>query len=94
MYQIKARQKKAIEQFYGKKDPLVVLPTAYGKSLIYQLLVLLAKRASNNTSLKIISEQIIEDIEVGKFDVVCTRSSAESATDKRFLQSLKKRNTT
>ena len=33
----------------------------------------------------------LEDIEGGKFDVVC--ASAESATDKRFLQSLKKSTT-
>ena len=78
----------------GRKGSFSRFTSGYGKSLIYQLFVLLAKRASNNASLKIISEQIIEDIEVGKFDVVCTRSSAESATDKRFLQSLKKRNTT
>ena len=33
----------------------------------------------------------MEDIEGGKFDVAC--ASAESATDKRFLQSLKKNTT-
>ena len=33
----------------------------------------------------------LEDIEGGKFDVVC--ASAESATDKPFLQSLKKNTT-
>ena len=31
---------------------------------------------------------VLEGIEVRKFDIVC--ASAESATDKRFLQSLKK----
>ena len=33
----------------------------------------------------------LEDIEGGKFDVVC--ASVESVTDKRFLQSLKKNTT-
>ena len=33
----------------------------------------------------------LEDIEGGKFDVSC--ASAESSTDKRFLQSLKKKTT-
>ena len=33
----------------------------------------------------------LENIEGGKFDVVCT--SAENATDKRFLQSLKNNTT-
>ena len=33
----------------------------------------------------------LEDIEGGKFDVVCV--SAENATDKQFLQSLKKNTT-
>ena len=54
---LKAKQNKAIEQFYEKKNLLAILATGYGKSLIYQLLVLLAKRAgiyvsyvSNNAS--------------------------------------------
>ena len=98
---------------FEKKDLLAVLPTGYGKSLIFQLLVLLTKRAGNSASLlvitplvSIINDQImeveamnltacnlaqkldnLEDIEGGKFDVVY--ASAESATDKRFLQSLK-----
>ena len=44
---LKAKQKKAIEQFYEKNNLLAILPTGYGKSLIYQLVVLLAKRAGN-----------------------------------------------
>ena len=47
---LKAKLKKAIEQFYEKKDLLAILPSGYGKSLIYQLLVLLAKRAGIHTS--------------------------------------------
>ena len=114
---IKAEQKRAIRQLFEKKDLLAVLPTGYGKSLIFQLLVLLAKSAVNSASLlvitplvSIINDQIMEveamnltacnlaqkldslqDIEGGKFDVVY--ASAESATDKRFLQSLKKNTT-
>ena len=50
---LKAKQKKAIEQFYDrlvlrKKNLLAFLPTGYGKSLIY--LVLLVKRAANYVS--------------------------------------------
>ena len=114
---IKAEQKRGIRQLFEKKDLLAVLPTGYGKSLIFQLLVLLAKRAVNFASLlvitplvSIINDQIMEveamnltacnlaqkldslqDIEGGKFDVVF--ALAESATDKRFLQLLKKNTT-
>ena len=99
---------------FERKDVLAVLPTGYGKSLIFKLLVLLAKRAGYSASLlvitplvSIINDQIMEveamnltacnlaqkldtlqDIEGGKFEVVY--ASAESATDKRFLQSLNK----
>ena len=116
---LKAEQKTAIRHLFEKKDLLAVLPTGYGKSLhvIFQLLVLLAKRAGNYVSLlvimplvSIINEQVmeveamnltacnlaqklgnLEDIEGGNFNVVY--ASAESATDKRFLQSLKKNTT-
>ena len=56
-----------MNSFNKDDDLLTFLPTGYGKSLIYQLLVLLAKRAgnyasyvSNNTSFRIISDQIME----------------------------------
>ena len=113
-FALKAEQKKAIRHLFERKDVLAVLPTGYGKSLIFQLLVLLAKRAGYSASLlvitplvSIINDQIMEveamnltacnlaqkldslqDIEGGKFEVVY--ASAESATDKRFLQSLNK----
>ena len=51
------------------------------------------ERVIINAFLRIISDQIIEDMEGGKFDVVGTRASAESATDRQFLQSLKKNTT-
>ena len=38
---LKAKQKKAIERFYEKQIFLAVLPTGYGKSLIYQLICFL-----------------------------------------------------
>lgn len=110
---LKVEQKKAIRQLFKRKDLLAVLPTGYGKSLIFQLLVLLARRveAGNYASLLVITplvsiknDQImeaeamnlaacnlaekldsLEDIEEGKFDVVY--APAESAIDKRFLQS-------
>ena len=111
---LKAKQKKRLNIFLRKKDLLAFLPTGYGRSLTYQLLVLLTKRTGNYAShplvisplFRIISDQIIEveamtskqttiaqklvcleDIEGGKFDVA--GASAESGTDKRFLQSLK-----
>ena len=65
---LKAKQNKAIEQFTKKKVLLAFLPRGYEKSLIYQLLMLLVKRAGNYASyrvvitplLRIISDQIME----------------------------------
>ena len=37
----KDEQRKAVKQVYGKKDLVAVLPTGFGKSLIFQLLVLM-----------------------------------------------------
>ena len=37
----KDEQRKAVKQLYGKKDLVAVLPTGFGKSLIFQLLVLI-----------------------------------------------------
>ena len=111
---LKGRAEEAIRHLSERKDVLAVLSTGYGKSLIFKLLVLLAKRAGYSASLlvitplvSIINDQIMEveamnltacnlaqtldslqDIEGGKFEVVY--ASAESATDKRFLQSLNK----
>lgn len=115
-YELKVEQKKSIKQLFERRDLLAVLPTGYGKSLIFQLLVLVARRAEAGnfacllviTPLtSIVKDQIIEveslnlsgcnltekldkleDIEDIKFDIVY--ASAESAIDKRFLQSLKK----
>ena len=47
--------------------------------------------ASNLTACNLAEKLLCLDIERGKFDVVY--ASAESATDKRFLQSLKKSTT-
>ena len=51
-YQIRAKSKAKEGDWtvLRKTDLLAVLPTGYGKSLIYQLLVLLAKRAGNYAS--------------------------------------------
>ena len=66
-FALKAEQKKAIRHLFERKDVLAVLPTGYGKSLIFKLLVLLAKRAGYSTSLlvitplvSIINDQIME----------------------------------
>ena len=54
-FMLKVEQKTAIRHLFEKKDLLAVLPTGYGKSLIFQLLVLLAKRAGNYASLLVIT---------------------------------------
>ena len=41
---LKDDQGKAVKQLYGKKDLIAVLPTGFGKSLIFQLLMLLENR--------------------------------------------------
>ena len=37
---LKDEQRKVVKQLYGKKNLVAVLPTGFGKSLIFQLLVL------------------------------------------------------
>ena len=44
---LKNEQRKVVKQLYGKKDLVAVLLTGYGKSLIFQLLVLLENRDRN-----------------------------------------------
>ena len=44
---LKDEQGKAVKQLYGKKDLVAVLPTGFGRSLIFQLLVLLENRNRN-----------------------------------------------
>jgi len=41
-FSLKEEQKTALESFLCKKDVFAVLPTGYGKSLIYQLAPLVA----------------------------------------------------
>ena len=43
----KAEQKEAVEYLLRGKDVFGVLPTGFGKSLIFQLFVLAKNRASN-----------------------------------------------
>ena len=38
---LKDEQRKAVKQLYGKKDLVAILPTGFGESLIFQLLVFL-----------------------------------------------------
>ena len=38
---LKDEQRKVVKQLYGKKDLVAVLPTGFGKSLIFQLPVLI-----------------------------------------------------
>ena len=41
---LKDEERKAVKQLYGKKDLFAVLPTGSGKSLIFQLQLLLENR--------------------------------------------------
>ena len=45
---LKDEQRKAVKQLYGKKNLVAVLPTGFGKSLIFQLLVFNIKNRDNN----------------------------------------------
>ena len=47
---LKDEQRTAMKQLYGKKDLAAVLPTGFGKSLIFQLLILLENRNRNGHS--------------------------------------------
>ena len=44
---LKDEQRKAVKQLYGKKDLVAILPTGFGESPIFQLLVLLENRNRN-----------------------------------------------
>ena len=46
--EIKMEQKKAIRHLYQGQDLLAVLPTGYGKSLIFQLLVMMKIRLASS----------------------------------------------
>ncbi len=54
---LKEEQKKAIKHLFERKDLLAVLPTGFGKSLIFQLLVLMTRtaRSGNFTGLLVIT---------------------------------------
>ena len=46
---LKDEKRKAVRQLYGKKDLVAVLPTGFGKSPTFQLLVLLENRIARAT---------------------------------------------
>ena len=71
---LKDEQRKAVKQLYGKKDLVAVLPTGFGKSLAFQLLVLLENRNRKGHTASvlvicpltsIINDQILEVESVG-----------------------------
>ena len=47
---IKPEQESALVEFLGRKDVLAVLPTGFGKSLIYQLAPLVTKKISPSSN--------------------------------------------
>ena len=51
---LKYEQRKAAKQLYGKKDLVAIFPTGFGKSLIFQLLVLLENRNRNMATFKLL----------------------------------------
>ena len=53
-FTLKPDQDKALRQLYNGKDLIAVLPTGYGKSLIFQLLSLLAKKCDRNESASVL----------------------------------------
>lgn len=109
---LKDEQKASIKHLFLGKDLIAILPTGFGKSVIFQSLVLIAKACQGDgfvlfvTALKsIIADQIsearllgmsacdlgdtpIQEVMSGSFEIVF--ASAEMATSKPFLQTLKK----
>ena len=49
-FSLKEEQKTAVKELFEGRDVVAVLPTGFGKSLIFQLLVLLARRAKNQAA--------------------------------------------
>ena len=118
-FTLKAEQRLALRHLFDGKDVLAVLSTGFGKSLIFQLFVLMAdarrrkQGGSGFASIIVISplqsiirDQVVEvnsmgmtacdlseklgcleEIHQGKYNIVY--SSAEAAMDKRFVNSLK-----
>lgn len=118
-FSLKSEQRSSLRNLFEGKDLLAVLPTGFGKSLIFQLLVLMMevrrKRRGERgfASIVVISplqsiirDQVVEvvsmgmttcdlnekldcleEIHQGKYRIVY--ASAEAAMDKRFLDSLK-----
>ena len=118
-FSLKSEQRSSLRNLFEGKDLLAVLPTGFGKSLIFQLLVLMTevrrKRRGERgfASIVVISplqsiirDQVVEvvsmgmtacdlnekldcleEIHQGKYHIVY--ASAEAAMDKRFLDSLK-----
>lgn len=103
---VKEEQKSSVKQLYTGGDLLGVLPSGFGKSLIFHLLTLLedcvivvicplksivndqVKEAiSMGISAASLSNCVIEDIQLGKFQLVF--SSVEEALERKFLEALK-----
>ena len=73
-FTLKPDQEKALRHLYDRKDLIAVLPTGYGKSLIFQLLPLLAKKRDGNETAcvlvicpltSIVQDQLLEVEEMG-----------------------------
>ena len=86
----KQSKRRRLNSFTKKKDLLAVFCTGYGKTLIYQLLVLLAKRSQGHEFDCLIfgsEASLLEDIEGGKFEVCigrnCHRQAISSITKEK-----------
>lgn len=118
-FTLKREQELAMRHLFSCKDVMAVLPIGFGKSLIFQLFVMMCGARSkrngepgfssiivNSPLQSIIRDQVIgvnsmgmtacdlyenldclDDIHEGKFNIIYV--SAEAALDKRFLNSLK-----
>ena len=84
-FSLKEEQKTAVKELFEGRDVVAVLPTGFGKSLIFQLLVLLARRAKNQAACvlvicpltSIINDQIQEVEAMG----LCACNLSEKLSD-------------
>ena len=84
-FSLTEEQKTAVKELFEGRDVVAVLPTGFGKSLIFQLLVLLARRAKNQAACvlvicpltSIINDQIQEVEAMG----LCACNLSEKLSD-------------
>ena len=91
---LRSEQKEAVTTLLSRQDLLAVLPTGFGKSLIFQLLVRVKGILTGKPACVIVVCPLnasLEDVENGKYQLIF--GSAEEILEKPFLGRLKKSNT-